>query len=416
MITIAVIRASTASRHLIGYADIEVWFELAKKRYIIHIFLQGRGSSKRVSEHIYIWEVGLPGIPLVSTFIYWLTLFYKILRIKPHVIITHYTCLPISVILKLLLNSVLIVDIRSIPIATTSIFNRIRYEVPLKASFKSRLVDGIMVITYGMLLQIIKEYNVFPRVPVCVWPSGFNPRYFNEEVDGTKLRATYGQEKRFILLYHGTIAKERGLDNLIYAIKVLIDRGVKNLSLWILGEGKDKKPLQELTIQLGLQEYIVFLDPVPYHEVAKFIAASDACISPLPHHRWWVFQFPLKVIECLAVGKPVIATDIWCHKQIGGGIIYSSGDSTYELANAIMTYINLPTSQVEKLREEAITVSRKYNWKNHAQVIHEYLKFLLLIRARTRYRGTSYIKLFSLANRSGRWWSHEGYKCKVLCN
>jgi len=378
MATIAVIRLSTTSKHLIGYADIEVWPELAKKGYIVHVFLQGQGNLKRISEHMYIWEIGFPGIPIVSTFIYWLALLRKAIEIKPHVIIAHYSSLPISMLLKFLLNSVLIIDIRSIPVTTMSIINRIRYEVPLKASFKSRFVDGIMVITYGMLVQIIKEYKVSPRVPVCIWPSGFNPRYFNERIDGKKLRAIYGLGKQIILLYHGTIAKERGIDNLIYAIKLLVDRGIRNIELWILGEGKDKTLIQQLTTRLGLQEHVLFLDPVPYHEVAKFIDASDACVSPLPRHRWWVFQFPLKVVECLAVGKPVIATDIWCHKQIGAGIVFSRGDSAHALAEAITSFISLSKSQLEELGKEAVMVSRKYSWENHALVIHKYLKCLLL--------------------------------------
>jgi glycosyltransferase involved in cell wall biosynthesis len=401
MVTIAVIRSSTATKHRIGYADIEVWAQLAKKGYIIHVFLQGRGNLEKAYGGTHVWEVGLPGIPIVSTIIYWLILLRKILKIKPDVIIAHYTSLPISIVCKVLLSSILIIDIRSIPVISMSLLNRIRYEVPLKASFKSRFVDGVMVITDGMLAQIMKEYNVHPRVPICIWRSGFNPTYFNKEVNGESVRTIYGRGKHFILLYHGSIAKERGLDNLIYAIKLLVDNKIRDVGLWILGEGKDKTLLKELTTRLNLQEHILFLEPVSYHEVAKFIAAADVCVSPLPRHRWWMFQFPLKVVECLAVGKPVIATDIWCHKQIRGGIIFSHGDSARALANAIMSYISISTSMphlLEKLREEAVTVSRKYSWENQALVIHEYLKFLSSKRDLLHSHDTNHLNLFKVNN------------------
>jgi glycosyltransferase involved in cell wall biosynthesis len=402
MTTIAIIRASTAAKHRIGYADIEVWTELAKKGYSIHIFLQGQGNLKKVTERVHIWEIGFQGIPIMSTFIYWLISFYKILKIRPNVIIAHYTSLPICIICKIFLRDILIIDVRSIPVLSImSILNRVRYEVPLKASFKSKFVDGITVISEGMLIQIIKEYKVYPRVPICIWPSGFNPRYFNKKVNGEKLRAIYSQGKRLILLYHGSIAKERGLCNLIYAIKLLNDYGIRNIGLWILGEGKDKTLLQQLVVQLGLQENVLFLDPVPYHKVAEFIAAADACVSPLPRHRWWMYQFPLKVVECLAVGKPVIATDIWCHKQIGGGIVFSHGDSARALANAIMSCISPFASQfLEKLSEEAVMVSKSYSWENHALVIHEYLKFLLSKRDRLRFHDINRLKLFEVNNKN----------------
>ena len=405
MVTIAVIRSSTATKHRIGYADIEVWAQLAKKGYIIHVFLQGRGNLEKAYGGTHVWEVGLPGIPIVSTVIYWLILLRKILKIKPDVIIAHYTSLPISIVCKVLLSSILIIDIRSIPVISMSLLNRIRYEVPLKASFKSRFVDGVMVITDGMLAQIMKEYNVRPRVPICIWRSGFNSTYFNKEVNGESVRTIYGRGKHFILLYHGSIAKERGLDNLIYAIKLLVDNEIRDVGLWILGEGKDKTLLKELTTRLNLQEHILFLEPVSYHEVARFIAAADVCVSPLPRHRWWMFQFPLKVVECLAVGKPVIATDIWCHKQIRGGIIFSHGDSARALANAIMSYISISTSMpdlLEKLREEAVMVSRKYSWENQALVIHEYLKFLLSNRDLLHSHNINYLNLFKVNNENAR--------------
>jgi len=376
MHVIAVLRWEPASRHRIGYADIDVWFELAKKGYVVHVVLQGRSNTRKILNGLHMWEVGLPGIPILSTFIYWVLSFFKLLEIRPDVVVVYYMSFPVGIMYKILRSCVLILDIRSIPV-----MSRIRLQrALLKTVLLSGFIDGITIITKEMMLQIIRDYKVYPKVPIAVWPSGFNPRYFNEKVKGEHIRARYGLGRRFILLYHGTIAKERGLENLIHALKILVDKGIRSVGLWIIGSDKDKEVLKHLTTQLGLQEYILFFDPASYPEIAQYIAAADACIVPLPYHPWWLYQFPLKVVECLAVGKPVIATDIPCHKQIKGGILLIQGDSPQAIADTIKKFISLPEAELERLRKEALVTAKNYSWEKHANITEKFLKQLIKIK------------------------------------
>ena len=41
----------------------------------------------------------------------------------------------------------------------------------------------------------------------------------------------------------------------------------------------------------------------------KIIAASDVGLVLLPAHPWWRFQCPTKLIELLALGKPVVSSN-----------------------------------------------------------------------------------------------------------
>jgi glycosyltransferase involved in cell wall biosynthesis len=372
---IAVLRGSVSSKHYIGYADIEVWSELTKKGYFVHIFLQDRRNIRKHSSKLSIWEIGFPGLPILSACIYCLVSLLKLIKIKPDILVVYHYSFPAGVAYKLLKSSTLVVlDIRSIPVGSRIWIHK----ALLKRALCSRFIDAISVIRKEMLMQIIREYNMHPRVPITTWTSGFNPEYFNEKIRGAHIRSKYGLGKQFIILYHGSITKERGLETLINAFKILLDEGIKNVGLWILGDGKDKDALKHLALQLGLQENVQFFDSVPYSEVAQFIAAADAGISPLPANPWWLYQFPLKIVECLAVGKPVIATDIACHRLIGGGIIFSHGDTAQALSEAIKKFISLNKTELEELKKEALKTAEKYTWEKQALLIDKFLKNLLL--------------------------------------
>ena len=381
---IAILRGLASSKHYIGYADIEVWSELAKRGYFVHILLQGRRNVRKLSDRLFIWEVGFPGLPILSACMYCLVSLLKLIKINPDILVVYHYSFPTGVIYKLLKGSKLVIlDIRSIPVGSRIWLHK----ALLKRALCSRFIDAISVIRKEMLAQIVRDYNVRPRVPIITWTSGFNPEYFNEKVQGDHIRSKYGLGKQFIILYHGSITRERGLETLINAFKILLNEGIKNVGLWIIGYGKDKDTLKDLVLKLGLQESIQFFDPVPYSEIAQFIAAADAGISPLPANPQWLYQFPLKIVECLAVGKPVIATDIICHKLIGGGIIFAHGDTAQALSEAIKKFISLNKTELKELKKEALKTAEKYSWEKQALLIDRLLKNLLLSKHQYGYVG-----------------------------
>ena len=61
---------------------------------------------------------------------------------------------------------------------------------------------------------------------------------------------------------------------------------------------------------------MTLLPVVPYAEVPKHIAIADICVVPLPDIDWWRVSSPLKVYEYLAMGKPVIMTNILPNREI----------------------------------------------------------------------------------------------------
>jgi len=112
------------------------------------------------------------------------------------------------------------------------------------------------------------------------------------------------------LVTHDAI--EKGVPELLRALKEL--KG-KNVFGWIVGGPRDwQQAYRELASSLGLTDNDVrFEGRVEQFNVSSCIAACDVCVYPAPLSDHPYFQrdtSPLKLLEYLAAGKPVVCADI----------------------------------------------------------------------------------------------------------
>ena len=126
---------------------------------------------------------------------------------------------------------------------------------------------------------------------------------FNPEDDGATFRRTHSLEGKFIALYAGA----HGLSN---DLGVVLDAALElreqtNIAIVLLGDGKDKAALQQRATDLELTN-LHFLQPVPKTEMARALAAADACIAILKSIEMYKTVYPNKVFDYMAAGRPVI--------------------------------------------------------------------------------------------------------------
>jgi glycosyltransferase involved in cell wall biosynthesis len=118
---------------------------------------------------------------------------------------------------------------------------------------------------------------------------------------------TAGEPRR--ALYLGLLLRSKGLDDLLRAMRLLVDRRAdSDISLDVVGDGPDRADLENLCHELHLESCVRFHGWVESaDEIATFFARSHAVVMPTSTHPEGV---PRVIDEALVRRIPVVATRI----------------------------------------------------------------------------------------------------------
>jgi len=206
-----------------------------------------------------------------------------------------------------------------------------------------------------------EKYNV-PHNKIAVLPNVVDLN-FSQSVDSPRareLRKELGLEGRFVFLYHGAIRTQELL-SLVRAFKIL-NGSSRSPTLVILGYGTEKESFFQYVREHDLDRNVRLRGPVGHSEVSTYIAACDAGITPMPDNIDYRYQNPIKVLELLAMNKPIVASDIPAHRWILGNTpvaLYLKGTDPASIAEGVRAFLasfeNLDPKLGEKIVRERFT-------------------------------------------------------------
>ena len=264
----------------------------------------------------------------------------------------------------------LVYDVRTLPVTDRKINRWVDPRLfKMALQYVTRIFDGVTYITEEMRRYCKSAYNL-PSHLSAVWTSGVAPELFRPE-------PAVKNDQRFIALYHGTIAKNRGLDCAVKAMSLLRDTDV---SMHLLGNGDGVEQLKDLADKIGVADRVLFSDAVKYEDVPHRINAADVGILPFPNWPAWNTSSPIKLFEYLACSKPVIVTDIPAHKNVLNGrdfAFWVTEHNPEAFAKAILEAFH------QKSRLDSIGcaarqfVINRYTWAQQAGHLHRFLNRLL---------------------------------------
>jgi len=134
----------------------------------------------------------------------------------------------------------------------------------------------------------------------------------------------------FVLTYVGSIGVPRGLEHVIEAVAATDHE----IQFRVAGTGSDDyiESLQRLARDLDIEDRVTWLGLVPHDAIPALVAQSDAAISPLHDIESYRISFPAKLLEYMAAGTVVIATDIPAHRRLiddgRNGLLYDGSAAT----------------------------------------------------------------------------------------
>ena len=109
--------------------------------------------------------------------------------------------------------------------------------------------------------------------------------------------------KNFNLVSVCALREGKRIDNIFGAMNVLINQGIKNIHLDVIGDGFLEEYYKEECSKLNLSKYVSFLGRKTKQEISKILEHENALVISSD-----IESFAIPGIEALASGIPVIST------------------------------------------------------------------------------------------------------------
>lgn len=170
-------------------------------------------------------------------------------------------------------------------------------------------VNALLTVSEAMRQTAIRDFGAKPE-KVHTIVNGFNTSVFHPR-DQAAMRHKLGiAADEQMIIYVGRFVEAKGMRELITAFQAMSQRNPQ-ASLALIGDGVMKDELTALVQSAGLQNRVRIPGGQPPEQVAEWICASDVLTLPS-----WSEGYPNVVVEGLACGRPVVATDVGGTREI----------------------------------------------------------------------------------------------------
>ena len=223
----------------------------------------------------------------------------------------------------------------------------------------SRRANGFVAVSDEVAKAILQKIRP-AKDRVTVICNGVDSRRYQRTVNRAAIRSSLGlAELARLLLVVGTLKKQKGHQFLIQAVSPIIME-TPDLHILFAGDGPLRETLEAQVREAGLEKHIHFLGN--RQDVPDLLAASNYFVLP----SLWE-GLPMALIEAMASGLPVVATQVSGSQQVithdETGILVPPGD-TVALNQAIKALLADPEraremGQAARARMEALFGAKK---------------------------------------------------------
>lgn len=225
----------------------------------------------------------------------------------------------------------------------------------IKNSTLKSLLGGIEGYYYRL-------HNIYNKIDHIITPSIFYEKELKK--DGIKnvtglhnfiLLEDYQVETQDegYLLYIGRLSKEKGIFDLVKAMKD------NKENLLIAGSGPEKEKIDKLIKEEKLTKRVKLLGQLKPTEVKEYVRKAHVVVVP----SVWYENCPYSVLETIAIGKPIIGADIGGIPELvidgENGLLFESGNSKDLSKKISELYSN--KKLYKKFCENSKKISKQYD-------------------------------------------------------
>jgi glycosyltransferase involved in cell wall biosynthesis len=182
------------------------------------------------------------------------------------------------------------------------------------------------------------------------------------DVEIFQRRGRSRNDRRFIVLYPGSLNYHQGLDIAIRAFSLIKDQAPE-AEFHIYGSGEQLDFLKSLIADLGLQDKVFLEGMLPTDQIVSVIENADLGIVPKRNNSFGNEAFSTKILEFMCMGVPVIIGDTAVDRSYFNDSVakFFRANDERSLADAMLLLIKNPELR-QKLVRNADEFVKKYAW------------------------------------------------------
>ena len=155
------------------------------------------------------------------------------------------------------------------------------------------------------------------------------------------------RDKSHLLAYLGVMGPQDGVDHALRAVQLLRDEvGRDDFHCIFMGSGDAFDEMVSLRDELGIADIVDFPGRVSDEFVERCLSTADVCLSPDPLNPLNNVSTMNKVVEYMAMGRPIVSFDlVEARVSAGEAATYAPSSDDRDFAKAIDALLESPVDR-----------------------------------------------------------------------
>ena len=125
---------------------------------------------------------------------------------------------------------------------------------------------------------------------------------------------------------------------------IIADWQRADIQFVLVGSGPEYRRLRESVLKIGIGNQVVFAGRLPDEELGAVLATADVCVSPDEANTMNNISTMNKVLEYMALGKPIVQFDLHEGRvSAGAASLYAARNDARSLATCIVSLVDDPS-------------------------------------------------------------------------
>lgn len=181
-----------------------------------------------------------------------------------------------------------------------------------------------------------------------------------------------------IIGYVGTMGFQDEIDYFLRAVRHLVyDLRRTDVFCVLVGKGDAWQSLRAYATELEIDKYVWFTGRISDEDLLRYLSAADICVDPDPSNPFNDRSTMIKMMEYMALGKPIVAFDLPEHRVTAqDAAVYARPNDELDFATKIAWLMDHPEERRERGSKGRKRVETTLAWPHQVNDLLEVYRSL----------------------------------------